>query len=53
MKITNQNSHTHTHTHRGKKKKAAWQGHHNSFRQLLWARKFKNRLRTTEVLLRM
>ena len=33
MKITNQNSHTHTLTEE-RKKKAVWQGHHNSFRQL-------------------
>ena len=31
-----------THTHRGKKKNV-WQGHHNSFRQLLWARRLKKK----------
>ena len=47
MKTTNQNSHIHTHTHtrththRGKEKNPVWQGHHNSFRQLLWARSLK------------
>ena len=39
MKTTNQNSHTHTHKHTEERnKKLVWQGHHNSFRQLLWAR---------------
>ena len=42
MKTTNQNSHTHTHTHtqthtQERKTKPVWQGHHNSFRQLLLA----------------
>ena len=35
MKTTIQNSHTHT---QRKEKKAVWQGHDNSFRQLLWVR---------------
>ena len=38
MKTTNQ-IHTHTLTHTEERnKKLVWQGHHNSFRQLLWAR---------------
>ena len=37
-------THTHTHTHTEERKKPVLQGHHNSFRQLLWARILKNKL---------